>query len=436
MRDLFIMAIAFSATIGAFWRPYIGLLGWIWFSLMYPHRLTWGFSYSFNFVDFLAAATLASWLLHPNKRAPKMSAPLVALIAFFAWTGLTTIFAVNQADAFTYFVFTLKILILPIMILLIAQNLVILHAIIWMIVVSIGFYAMRGGIFTIITGGNYRVFGPPGSFFADNNELALATITIIPLIYYLMRNSADARIRTGLKFAIPLALVSALGSYSRGAIVGLAALGGLVAIRTNKRFIFVAAALVMGAGALVFLPETWHERMNTFQEIDEDSSAQGRLHAWGNAIKIANASPLFGAGHRALTEFGTYERFNLDPPYLAAHSIVFQVLAEHGYVGLALYLLVGLTTFFYAQGLNAIGRRRPDMIWASDLGFAAQASLVGFFASGIFLSRAYFELIYAVMAVILAGRAIAERQIEAAEGAESRERRRVMPQTDPAFPAS
>ncbi len=61
-------------------------------------------------------------------------------------------------------------------------------------VASLGFYGVKGGIFTIATGGAYRVWGPPESFIEGNNELALALIMTIPLMRFLQ---LQARRRAG-----------------------------------------------------------------------------------------------------------------------------------------------------------------------------------------------------------------------------------------------
>ncbi len=39
-----------------------------------------------------------------------------------------------------------------------------MHWLVWMIVVSLGFYGVKGGVFTILKGGVNHVFGPAGKF--------------------------------------------------------------------------------------------------------------------------------------------------------------------------------------------------------------------------------------------------------------------------------
>ena len=58
------------------------------------------------------------------------------------------------------------------------------------LVCSIGFYGLKGGIFTLMHGGNLRVWGPGGSFIEGNNELALAIIVCIPLMRLMSRPSS------------------------------------------------------------------------------------------------------------------------------------------------------------------------------------------------------------------------------------------------------
>ena len=90
------------------------------------------------------------------------------------------------------------------------------RALIWVIAGSIGFYAVKGGIFTLLTLGEHRVWGPPESFIFDNNSIALAAIISIPLWAYLYTQYKDRKyVRLGIAAAIVLSAVSAIGSQSR-----------------------------------------------------------------------------------------------------------------------------------------------------------------------------------------------------------------------------
>jgi len=64
------------------------------------------------------------------------------------------------------------------------------------IVLSIGFFVLKGGLFTVLGGGTNWVFGPAGSFIHDNNELGLALVTVIPLMRYLQLASTARALLT------------------------------------------------------------------------------------------------------------------------------------------------------------------------------------------------------------------------------------------------
>ena len=64
-------------------------------------------------------------------------------------------------------------------------------ALVWVIVISIGFFGVKGGIFSLSTGFNYVVWGPNGGLIEGNNELALALIMIVPLLRFLQLNTTN-----------------------------------------------------------------------------------------------------------------------------------------------------------------------------------------------------------------------------------------------------
>ena len=72
------------------------------------------------------------------------------------------------------------------------------------IALSIGFYGVKGGVFTIVHGGAYRVQGPPGSFIDGNNELGLALAMTVPLFWYAARQSLHKIFRPALFAAMEL----------------------------------------------------------------------------------------------------------------------------------------------------------------------------------------------------------------------------------------
>ena len=82
-------------------------------------------------------------------------------------------------------------------------------------------------------------------------------------------------------------------------------------------------------------------------------------------------------------------------------SIYFEILGEHGYVGLALFLGILGLTWLKCGSIIRFAKRNPDLIWARDLASMVQVSIVGYMSAGAFLGLAYFDYIYHLVAVVV-----------------------------------
>lgn len=163
---------------------------------------------------------------------------------------------------------------------------------------------------------------------------------------------------------------------------------------------------------LALMPESWYERMNTIKTYEEDASAQGRLNAWSMAINIAK-DRITGAGFATAAPV-IYQQYAPDPSYvIVAHSIYFQVLGEHGFTGLAIYLAFWMSTYLLAMRISKRARYYPELAWCADLARMIRVSLLGFFVGGAFLSLAYWDVPFYLMVLLVAMNELV-RQHEAA----------------------
>jgi len=149
--------------------------------------------------------------------------------------------------------------------------------------------------------------------------------------------------------------------------------------------------------------------MSSIADYEQDASAMGRINAWWMAWNLAVDRP-FGGGYDIYWP-EVFARYAPVPDDVhAAHSIYFQVLGEHGFIGLGLFLLVWIMAWRTAGYLRRTGPLLPATQWTADLGAMTQASLAGYAVGGAFLSLAYFDLPYnLVLLVVLARQWIAEK---------------------------
>jgi probable O-glycosylation ligase (exosortase A-associated) len=404
MRDFLLFAVLAILVPIVPRRPFIGALAWVVFGVMYPHRLTWGPAYNFPFSGAIALLTLVGVVLTREHRRPKGGAAAVVLCLFLAWSAVTTFFAFYPAEALDYLDRVAKIFLMTFVLMLLISTREQVEALLWCLVVALGFYGTKGGLFTLFTGGNFMVMGPPDSPMEGNNSLGVGTVIIIPLMYYLFQAATSRLVRVGLMIAMPLCAVSVLGSYSRGALLAILAMGLLLWLRARRKLIVAAALVAFAAIAFPFMPETWTDRMNTIETYQDDLSAMQRIWAWETAYRIAKDRFPVGGGFE-FQSAETAAKYSPNPEYFhVAHSIYFQVLGGLGFIGLAIFLAFWWLVWRQAEWLRTNSRSPADVQWAASFASMAQASLMGYFVGGAFLDIAFWDLPYYLYAAIIGAR--------------------------------
>lgn len=412
MRDILVTLIILGAVPFILARAHVGIYIWSWIGYMNPHRLTWGFAYHFPFAAIVAGATLVAILFSRERLRFPWEMTTAVWLAFVLWMTITTFMAQFPELAWPQWEKVIKIQLMVLLTMVLINSRERINTLVWIIVASIGFYGVKGGLFAIATGGHYKVWGPEGSFIYDNNQLALAMIMLLPLMRYLQMQSVNKWVGRGLLAAMLLTALAILASYSRGALIGLAVMGLFLWAKSRKR-VMAALVLVLAVPFMwSFMPEQWTDRMGTIEDYDEDRSAMGRLYVWDMAYMVARdhfAGGGFGTFYtRYFHDLYTMEITGDPHAYIAtdAHSVYFLVLGDHGFIGLALFLLLMASAFFL--GTSIIRRTKDDaeLKWARDLAAMIQVSMIGYAVGGAFLGLSYFDLYYHLIALLVVTRAI------------------------------
>jgi len=396
MRDLLILSIIFGGSVYALKRPWIGVLLWTWVSIMNPHK---EFAYAAAHQPVamvIAVCTLLGFLATQERQNPLLSSPARWLALFVLWTCITLPASLYFDTSLPLWERSLKIYLMVFVTLALLLDRRQLQAFIYVVVLSLAFYGVKGGVFTALSGGAFRVWGPPDSFIEGNNEIALALIMTIPLMRYLQLTTPRRWEYWAWFGAMALTALTVLGTHSRGALLGISAMSLFMWWRSERKGLGLIALIALAAVGLNFMPEHWWERMNTIQTYDQDASALGRINAWIMAFNLANDRPFGGGFMIYFPEI--FQRYSPEPDRVhAAHSIYFQVLGEHGWVGLLIFLAIGASTWLCAGRLIKAGRAQAELSWARHLGGMIQVSMVGYASGGAFLSLAYFDLPYNMM---------------------------------------
>ncbi|MGH8679553.1 MAG: putative O-glycosylation ligase, exosortase A system-associated, partial [Burkholderiales bacterium] len=305
MRDLVLTVFVLGTIPFIFYRPYIGIYVWAWLSYMTPYRYTWAYAYDFRFAYIIAFVTLVAWLMSREPKKVPWAGVTAFMLAFWFWSTVTLQFAEFPEPAQAKWEEVTKIVLMDgIVTMALLTTRARLDVLIWVIAVSIGFFGVKGGIFTIVTGGHYQVSGASDSYFGENNFLAAALLVTIPLMRYLQLQARHKLASWGLSAAMILCVFSVLGSQSRGGLVGLLALVLVLFARTRRKLLISLGLIAAVSVGFAFMPDSWHERMATILNYQEDASAVGRLTAWAYGYDKALEKPLVGAGYEAFLGHG------------------------------------------------------------------------------------------------------------------------------------
>jgi putative inorganic carbon (HCO3(-)) transporter len=417
MRDVLLAAIIIPLIPVSFLRPWIGVLVFAWIGFMNPHLHTYGFArWRMQWAEMVAMATLAGLVLNKDRKPFIWCRESILMIAIWAWFLVTTVFSFYPEDAWWQLERVSKVMLMTLITIPLLQERARMR---WMLLVmagSLGFYGVKAGIFVILSGGNYMVMGAPGNtFVSSNNAIALALNMCLPLFWYLRKDEERLWARHLLLAAFWLSAIAVPFTYSRGGVLGLGCVLTILAARSRRRYI--AFPLLYGAAILLFAmaPEKWVARMDTIQDYESDQSAISRLDAWQMGIRIANDRPLFGGGFWAFNRTETYAKYApyLGPRSTDAHSIYFNLLGEHGYVGLGLFLLLVCCTYASLLSLYRMGRRHKEITWVSDYAYMLFASITAYLVTGTFLSVAYFDLAWHLLALVVVLKELARRELAA-----------------------
>ncbi|MCG5517093.1 MULTISPECIES: putative O-glycosylation ligase, exosortase A system-associated [unclassified Ectothiorhodospira] len=418
MRDLLLFAIIMGLVPITLMKPWIGVVGWYWVGMMSPHGLTWGFMQTFPLAMVIGGATLIALVLTKDRRPLPFTREIALLVVLAAYVTLTSYLAINPSGAWSQWTNFMKILAITFVAPMLVYGEKRVLVLLIVITSSLAFYGLKGGLFSILTGGQHMVLGPPRSFLAGNTYIGMAMVMILPMILVTARMLREQWVDWGRgwiqKFSVPagwgfygvfwLTAVAILATYSRGALLGILAVAPFIFLRMRHKLVLVAMAVLLVVGVGVTVPDKLMARWQTIQTYEEDQSAMQRIQAWGVNWNMAQESPLVGMGfgNRGMgydwwIQFAEFEgewRHILSP-----HSTYFQVLGEHGFVGLGIYLLMLVFMLLTLRRIQMTAKQRTGQLWLAEYAWAMKIGLIGFMVSAAFLDMAYFELIYAFLAL-------------------------------------
>jgi putative inorganic carbon (hco3(-)) transporter len=404
VRDAIILGFFALSLPACFLRPFYGLSLWAVVAFLNPQDFAWGLAHSVPIALAVAIPTLLGVLFFCRNWRRVFSREFFLIVLLWAWFTITSLVSTNTPmfmhhaqDTWLRWEFVSKVLLMTVVTMALVDRFSRLRVLVLVIAGCFGVFVLKTLPFMITTGGAFRVYGPPNSMIADNNDFALALNMTLPLFFFLAQTESGRWLRRLFGFLFVITIPAIFFTYSRGGLIGLTAVLGITFLRSKRRLILIPVIALGLAVALLLAPTSWRKRMDPSQSAD--ASALSRLNAWTFSARLALDYPIFGGGFDTFTP-EMFLRYASNPADVhGPHSIYMGVLAEHGFIGLLLYLALVVSCFCSAHQLVKLGRFDGASRVASYANMF-RFSLVGFLTSGLFLGRAYFDYFFTIVACL------------------------------------
>ncbi len=420
MRDAIFLAILFTCLPICFLRPYFGILFFSWISYFNPHMYTWSVAkWVIPPAQLTAIATILG-LPFARERNRLMDLQREGLLLAFLWLlfTATTLFSFYPEKAWPQWLKVSKILFMTFLTMVLICDKKKLRYLFLVVAFSFGMLGAKGGIFSLLSGGQHRIYGPAYSFIADNNDLALALNMALPFMFFLARDEENRRLKKYLVAGFILSVISIIFTYSRGGFLTLLGVGFLLLVKSKRKGLAAALAAAAVLAVSIYIPQQWFERMETIKTYEEDGSVQGRFNAWHFAFNLALARPLTGGGFETFQPelFAIYAPRPFDVHDV--HSVYFELIGEHGFVVFLVWAALLLSCFSSLRALKSQAGGDPSKFWIANYSHMLEASLCAYLIGGTFLGRAYFDFFYQIVAAVVILKKVAsdENELEVSGG--------------------
>ncbi len=266
-----------------------------------------------------------------------------------------------------------------------------------------------------------------GGFLADENDLCLTLNMVLPFAFFLGMSAPRNAKRIYYIALACLFLFVIILTQSRGGFVGLAATGFYCWWKSKRKLLSGAVVLVLVLFMALAAPSTYWDKIRSIADENTPANPYGsgaeRYYAWKVGWGMFVDNPIMGVGQGNYPwNVGVYEKklgfsegfHQRSLAGRAAHSLYFTLMPELGIIGIVLFAYMLLLT---VRDLKYIQRSPANPVTAAEgalpvasLAMALEASLVGYLASGAFISVLYYPNFWLLMGFTLSLRKIVERR--------------------------
>jgi probable O-glycosylation ligase (exosortase A-associated) len=400
MRDYLIVGIVLASLPVGLFNPFYGVLVYAWLGYGYPHTYAWSFAQTFPVAKLAAlSATLGLFFGKSGSTAPLLERECLAMLALLGTFTWSSLFALAPDLAWTRWQEMVKVIGMSLVAAVVLLNRRSIRLFVIVVALSLGFHGIKGGVFSLLTGGEHMIWGPGDSIIAGNTNLGLALNMTLPMLWYLAKEEQHRWTRRFFYLCFYLTIPAIMFTYSRASAMAMVVVLLVIFLQGKRRVLFLFFLLIGGLFALPLIPEQFWNRQKSTLEYQEDPSATSRLDNWEFCWQLAKDLPLTGGGfgYNIPATFAKYAPAFLtkwDNRTWDSHSIYFGILAAHGFPGLLVYLTMILFCLLSCRRISKDVSESTELRWAGSYARMIQLSFLGLLVNGAFVNMEYFDLVY------------------------------------------
>ena len=401
MRSIYLLLVYLTFLGIGISVPFVLTLGYVWVDVFRPQTVAY---FLLNgrvpVAMIMGAAAIGSYFVLDGRSPPRFSLLTLLTLMFGVWVTLTCLWA-EVPEAWVKWDWAFKTILFSAFIPFVIRSRIQIEAFLLVFLFSVSANVIPFGAKVLLSGGGYgRQLGLVGanSGLGEGSTLATVCLMSIPIMLALRKHSLIIPrswfTNLGYFGGIALAILTAIGTFERTALVGLFVLAVTVWITSRKKILMGAVCVVVALGVVYKTSDAWNERMATITSGAADDSIGVRLAVWNWTYHYALQHP-FGGG------FNAYFVQNIELPsdrtptgiavisHRAYHSIYFEVLGEEGWLGLGLFL--GIVWLSFLSLLDVIRRCKdnPQLQWCGDLAKGILSAIAIVMSCGAFIGIAF-----------------------------------------------
>lgn len=424
LRTLLVLSILIPGIWFAVGNRFIALLLYLWFALFRPQE--------WIYVDLSSlrlSLVLGLILVVPSLMTgvlPYLSHPVSIGGIVFLFSALLAQFnAYSPATGWYWLDFFFRLLLVCLLTTTIVAD---SNRFRWTLAVvagSLGVHSAKAGLVSLL-GGGVRFYDGLAGAFGDNNGYAVAMAMVAPLLFAASQNLNQKWLRRGFLVAAPLTALAVISTFSRGGFLAVATAGLTLAFLQRQKARGGLIAVVIAVPVITFMvsQDGYLDRLQTIRtyESTNEESALSRLHFWSVALSMAADNPL-GVG--LFNYEAAYDHYDTSDgefgSHRSVHSSHFQVLAETGFLGFAVF--EGLLVYAFVSAARIRRRALTPSLDPADarLFLTAANGLIAAFAAflvgGAFVAMALNDLTWILLALLASLDLISLRACQQAAGA-------------------